>query len=64
MHTHEITDVRMWIVLQVNELRKAAQESSIPHESTKPNSVQQPTVRYVILNEKSAKNQDQRININ
>ena len=53
----------MWIVLQVIELQKAAQESSILHESTKPNSVQQPTVPYVILNEEAAKNQDHRVNI-
>ena len=46
-------------MLQVIALQKAAQENSIPHESTQQSSVQQPTVQYAIPNKKAVKNQDQ-----
>ena len=46
-------------MLQVIGLQKAAQESSIPHESTQRSSIQQPTVQYAIPNNKAVKNQDQ-----
>ena len=40
------------VALQVIILQKAIQENSIPHKSIQPKSVLQPTVQYVIPNEK------------
>ena len=50
--------------LQINAFQKAAQESSIPHQSIQQSSVQhQPTVQYAMPNKKAAKNQDQGVSI-
>ena len=52
-----------WVVLQNVTLQKAAQESSIPHQSTQQSSIQQPMMQYAMPNKAAGKNQDQEVSI-